>query len=561
LHRASSFLAVMAVGIGVLRRLVAIASYWIATLVGTEGKHVLVLGGIMKSHHISFVPIVEELCNRGHEVTFALPNISEAREWFPKGVASAKLVYWGTDDWSVSGMKIPDMKQIPWWKQPLVWGDAIWNYRDMVDKPFFAMLDDFRQFARTTTFDAALTSSISMGLNQALKGMDVPFVNFLGLPAIPVMHMAYSEEMCRYPTMTTMMSVDDLRSSFAKRLKNQMTCQFLSVYEPISMHEINAVFAGHGFKPANGWIEILQPAPVVVSLGGPPISFPFKAPPSLHIVGTVERSKPRNIESVLLDWLEAPGGPVVCVSMGTKYELTNETCKQFVSKAQEMVYDYGVRVLWSLRASQQKALQHLLPKSYASLRIEEFTPQPEVLNHRAVMAFVSHCGWGGVTDALAAGVPILAYPSFSDQNQNAARLIDLGAALLVEPDFSNLIVATHGVLGDPSFAQRAKDAGEALQRYGGLKRLVDIFEVVADGGQPVPDAASTAAMADIDPFFLTPQTLEASVAKAIWISIGLLLMGLLWLLGRCCCRCCCCCCPCCRSKSAAKGTSASKKKD
>lgn len=28
-----------------------------------------------------------------------------------------------------------------------------------------------------------------------------------------------------------------------------------------------------------------------------------------------------------------------------------------------------------------------------------FTPQPEVLAHPAVKMFLSHCGWGGITDA------------------------------------------------------------------------------------------------------------------------------------------------------------------
>jgi len=82
-------------------------------------------------------------------------------------------------------------------------------------------------------------------------------------------------------------------------------------------------------------------------------------------------------------------------------------------------------VLWSLREVQQKKLKEFLPSESQSkmIRIEKFTPQPEVLAHKNVKVFLSHCGWGGVTDATAAGVPILGFPGMQDQFTNA-RMVD-----------------------------------------------------------------------------------------------------------------------------------------
>lgn len=42
-------------------------------------------------------------------------------------------------------------------------------------------------------------------------------------------------------------------------------------------------------------------------------------------------------------------------------------------------------------------LEALLPLGDFELR-QAFTPQPEVLAHPAVKMFLSHCGWGGVTE-------------------------------------------------------------------------------------------------------------------------------------------------------------------
>ena len=68
--------------------------------------------------------------------------------------------------------------------------------------------------------------------------------------------------------------------------------------------------------------------------------------------------------------------------------------------------------------------------------------------------FLSHCGWGGITDTLMAGKPTLAYPSFSVQKGNAQRLLDLGAALVLDKDFENLLEATTRLLEDVRHTKR-----------------------------------------------------------------------------------------------------------
>lgn len=45
--------------------------------------------------------------------------------------------------------------------------------------------------------------------------------------------------------------------------------------------------------------------------------------------------------------------------------------------------------------------------------------QEEVLRRGSIELFISHCGWNSVTEAAAAGVPVLAWPRFGDQRMNA----------------------------------------------------------------------------------------------------------------------------------------------
>ena len=37
-----------------------------------EAKHIVVFGGMMRSHHLTVVPLIEGLLERGHEVSFLI---------------------------------------------------------------------------------------------------------------------------------------------------------------------------------------------------------------------------------------------------------------------------------------------------------------------------------------------------------------------------------------------------------------------------------------------------------------------------------------------------------
>ncbi|KAK3138071.1 hypothetical protein QOZ80_5AG0364040 [Eleusine coracana subsp. coracana] len=57
-------------------------------------------------------------------------------------------------------------------------------------------------------------------------------------------------------------------------------------------------------------------------------------------------------------------------------------------------------------------------------KIVSWCAQGRVLSHGAVGCFVTHCGWNSVAEALAAGVPVVGYPWWSDQFTNARFVVD-----------------------------------------------------------------------------------------------------------------------------------------
>jgi glucuronosyltransferase len=54
--------------------------------------------------------------------------------------------------------------------------------------------------------------------------------------------------------------------------------------------------------------------------------------------------------------------------------------------------------------------------------ISKWLPQDDVLAHKNIKLFISHCGYGGLIEAKYHGVPILGVPIFGDQPDNAANI-------------------------------------------------------------------------------------------------------------------------------------------
>uniref|UniRef100_A0A0D3HNP7 Glycosyltransferase n=1 Tax=Oryza barthii TaxID=65489 RepID=A0A0D3HNP7_9ORYZ len=66
------------------------------------------------------------------------------------------------------------------------------------------------------------------------------------------------------------------------------------------------------------------------------------------------------------------------------------------------------------------------------LLVPSWAPQTKVLAHRATGGFLTHCGWNSVLESLVHGVPMVAWPLFAEQRQNAVMLTEgAGAAIRV----------------------------------------------------------------------------------------------------------------------------------
>ncbi|XP_020178723.1 UDP-glucosyltransferase UGT13248 [Aegilops tauschii subsp. strangulata] len=122
-------------------------------------------------------------------------------------------------------------------------------------------------------------------------------------------------------------------------------------------------------------------------------------------------------------WLDArPARSVAYVSFGSIAALGPEQ----MAEVAEGLFNSGAPFLWVVRALEtSKIPDGFADKVGENGLIVPWTAQLEVLAHGAVGCFVTHCGWNSTTEALSAGVPMVAVPHWSDQPTNAKYIEDV----------------------------------------------------------------------------------------------------------------------------------------
>ncbi|PKI71673.1 hypothetical protein CRG98_007996 [Punica granatum] len=58
-------------------------------------------------------------------------------------------------------------------------------------------------------------------------------------------------------------------------------------------------------------------------------------------------------------------------------------------------------------------------------QVVTWCPQIRVLAHPAIACFVTHCGWNSMLETICSGIPLIAYPQWTDQPTNAKLITDV----------------------------------------------------------------------------------------------------------------------------------------
>ncbi|XP_021717917.1 UDP-glycosyltransferase 89A2-like [Chenopodium quinoa] len=125
----------------------------------------------------------------------------------------------------------------------------------------------------------------------------------------------------------------------------------------------------------------------------------------------------------VLKWLDrCPEESVLYVCFGSQ-KLLSEPQIEALSLGLERS---KTRFVWVIKAEGSQVLSKGFEErvSNQGLVIKGWAPQVEILNHKAVGGFLSHCGWNSLLESIIAGVLVLAWPMSADQFHNAKQFVE-----------------------------------------------------------------------------------------------------------------------------------------
>ncbi|KAL9175307.1 hypothetical protein ABFS82_02G106200 [Erythranthe guttata] len=150
-----------------------------------------------------------------------------------------------------------------------------------------------------------------------------------------------------------------------------------------------------------------------------------------------------------------PNGSVLYVSFGSGGDLSHDQIVEIAHGLEKS----GQRFLWVLRCpnanpnasyfdiqSSGDPLAYL-PQGFLErtqdrgLVVPLWAPQAQILTHKSICAFLTHCGWNSVLESVSSGVPMIAWPLYAEQGMNAVMLHeDVRVALRPRVGENGLIV-------------------------------------------------------------------------------------------------------------------------
>ncbi|KAK6159294.1 hypothetical protein DH2020_006608 [Rehmannia glutinosa] len=188
-----------------------------------------------------------------------------------------------------------------------------------------------------------------------------------------------------------------------------------------------------------------------------------------------------------VEWLDSkPPQSVVYISFGSIVHLKQEQ----IDEIAHGLLLAGVLFLWVLRPPQpmeSEAEPHVLPEGFLGRvgdkgKILRWAPQEEVLAHPSTACFVTHCGWNSTMEAVASGVPVVAFPRWGDQVTDAKFLVDVFkvGVRLCRGEAEGRIVTRDEVARCLTAAIGGPEAAEMRENAQKWKRAAE--EAVAEGG-------------------------------------------------------------------------------
>ena len=173
---------------------------------------------------------------------------------------------------------------------------------------------------------------------------------------------------------------------------------------------------------------LLSMFPPICTIG--PLSLLLNQIPDDNSIGSnLWREEPE-----CLQWLDSQQpSSVVYVNFGS---ITVMTAEQLVEFAWGLA-NTGQPFLWIIRPDLVVGDSAILPPEFVAETkqrglMASWCPQEKVLNHPSVGGFLTHCGWNSTIESICAGIPMVCWPFFAEQQTNCRYCTEWGIGMEID---------------------------------------------------------------------------------------------------------------------------------
>ncbi|XP_028400317.1 UDP-glucuronosyltransferase 2B14-like [Dendronephthya gigantea] len=400
------------------------------------------------SHHVGPVNVAKLLKDQGHEVLVAVPpQLQPSLE--DKGVKL--LLYHGLGDFSERHMGTNIILRNYFEGKNTASSDAIVALTNVTTKIMkdATFLEDIKNFhPDLMVLDSA---PISAMLTYISYKLDIPFI-FIGLFFIPqyarspILPSVIPNEM--YPVI----SYTD-HMTFQQRLINTFLELLTYWFNPL----VNTTFVREYLaeKPYISLRDLQAKSPLWLIQHHGVLDYNQPISPNVKRVGGLLPRTARPLSPEFQSFMDDAREGVILVAFGSVLKaIPAEILNKFLKAFEQTQYKYILQVSSPGRRQSDKFM------------FKPWIPQYDLLHNERTKLFVTHCGLNSLHEAMLAGVPMLGFPVFSDQPQNAGKLVRKGFGLRLDLrsfKVQELVSAITEVVNNRSYKDNVQKASAILK--------------------------------------------------------------------------------------------------
>ncbi|XP_044536759.1 UDP-glucuronosyltransferase 2B31-like isoform X10 [Gracilinanus agilis] len=410
------------------------------------------------SHWLNMKAILDELIEKGHEVTVLTPaatvlvdpNNSSALhfEVFPVLPNQEDLALF-VEKWITFWIyEMPNL--------------SLMEYNSLMQAVFFEFSNFTKQICESVVLNKKLIKTLKEAkyevvFSDALSPGGELLAELLEIPIIYTLRFTAGNTYEKYcaglpsPPSYVPVVLTELtdKMTFVERVKNMaFTLYFDFWFQSFDVKDWNQFYTDVLGRPTT-LCETMGKAEMWLIRTYWDFEFPRPYLPNFEFVGGLHCKPAKPLPEEMEKFVQSSGDHgIVVFSLGSMVKNLTDEKSNVIAAALAQIPQ---KVLWRYKGKKPATLG-------PNTKTYDWIPQNDLLGHPKTKAFITHGGTNGIYEAIYHGIPMVGVPMFADQPDNIAHMKAKGAA--VEVNFNkmttaDLLNALKTVINDPSYKENA----------------------------------------------------------------------------------------------------------